>query len=329
MKVLSTTAHTHWWPALILLLAVMACRAQVATQPTGPAPSRTPTETPADPSSEPSEITPSDALPDSLPDSPGAVQARQYDVVAVAEASFKVTGDGARPCRLFSATKVIYVDPTRYDQLHKPCAELIYPYQRFLNTNVAIPLNWQQKGYLALHDLTDPANFATIVGISAISIGANSHTAYGPGLEGFGTIAGISLLQDATGQFFGVFAIPALIHQDPRYYRMPNAPLRKRFFYSISRTFVARSDNGSSMPNYAALLTYPITAELANLYVPGIRPNGESTVTRSLTGIATDPANNLLTEFLPDVAKRIHVRIIFVQTLLNNMASGANGVNLQ
>lgn len=262
--------------------------------------------------------------PGSLPDAPSAVKPVQEDVVSVAETAFRKDGSGARPCGLFSAMKVIYLNPVHVNEAPKPCAELIYPYQRFLNTNVAIPLTWQQKGYLAMHGLTDPANLGTIAGISAITIGIDSHTAYGPGLKGFGKSAGISLLQDATGQFFGVFAIPALVHQDPRYYRMPRASVTRRIFYSISRTFAARSDDGRTMPNYGTLLTYPINAELSNLYVPGIHSNGQSTVARIVTGLATDPANNLLAEFLPDVASRVHVRIIFVQRIINNVAAPAS-----
>jgi hypothetical protein len=189
-------------------------------------------------------------------------------------------------------------------------------------------MTWQQKGYLALHDLTDPANFGTILGISAITIGADSHTAYGPGLKGFGKSVGVSLLQDATGQFFGAFAIPVIAHQDPRYFRMPHAPITKRILYSISRTVISRSDSGRSMPNYATLLNYPIGAEIANLYVPGIHPDGASTVARIFTGYALDPVNNLLSEFLPDVASRVHVRIIFVQRILNNVASSNGSVPL-
>jgi hypothetical protein len=259
-----------------------------------------------------------------LPDAPGAAQSQQDSVVAVAESSFKVTGNGAHHCGMFSAMKVIYVDPSRYGQLPKPCSELIYPYQRFLTSNIVVPMTWQQKGYLALHDLADPANFGTILGISAITVGADSHSAYGPGLKGFGKSVGVSLLQDATGQFFGAFAVPAVAHQDPRYFRMPHAPLAKRIVYSISRTVVSRSDSGTSMPNYATLLNYPIGAELANLYVPGIHPDGASTVARIFTGYALDPANNLLNEFLPDVASRVHIRVIFVQRILNNVAS-SNG----
>ena len=264
-------------------------------------------------------------LPDSdsteLPDAPDPAQATQENVVAVAEASFKATGGGAHSCGVFSAMKVLYVDPSRYD-VPKPCTELIYPYQRFLTSNIVIPMTWQQKGYLALHDLSDPVNFGTILGISAITVGANSHSAYGPGLKGFGKSVGVSYLQDATAQFFGAFAIPVIVHQDPRYFRMPHAPFAKRVVYSISRTVVSRSDSGKSMPNYATLLNYPIGAELSNLYVPGIHPDAPSTVARIFTGYALDPVNSLINEFLPDVASHVHIRIIVVQRILNNIASG-------
>jgi hypothetical protein len=286
-----------------LLLSAITAFAQ--TQP--PTVPETPAHLPASASTE-------------LPDAPDPAPAQQEDVVAVAEASFKATGRGARSCGVFSAMKVVYVDPSRYD-VPKPCTELIYPYQRFLASNIVIPMTWQQKGFLALHDLADPASVGTILGISAITVGANSHSAYGPGLKGFGKSVGVSLLQDGTAQFFGAFAIPVIAHQDPRYFRMPHAPIGKRIVYSISRTVVSRSDSGRSMPNYATLLNYPIGAELANLYVPGIHPDGPSTVARIFTGYALDPANNLLNEFLPDVASRVNVRIIFVQRILNNIAS--------
>jgi hypothetical protein len=273
-------------------------------------------------------VSPPDSTSSELPDAPDPSQSQQQNVVTVAEASFKATGNGAHHCGFFSAMKVVYIDPSRYDQIPKPCTELIYPYQRFLTSNIVIPMTWQQKGYLALHDLTDPANIGTILGISAITIGADSHSAYGPGMKGFGKIVGVSLLQDTTGQFFGAFAIPVIAHQDPRYFRMPHAPIAKRIVYSISRTVISRSDTGKSIPNYATLFTYPISAELDNFYVPGIHHDAASTITRIATGYGLDPVNNLLTEFLPDVASRVHVRVIFVQRILNNIASTNGGVGL-
>jgi len=263
--------------------------------------------------------------PDDLPDAPSAVQAQQEDVVSAGERSLRAQGKAQAPCTLLRSIGPIYLDPNKVDQPRPRCSELVYPYQRFLGTNIPIPLNWKQKGYLAVHFTTDPASLGTIVGISAISIALDPHTAYGPGLKGFGELAGISVLQNATAEFFGTFAVPALMHQDPRYYRMPNKPLKKRILYSISRSYISRSDEGKTIPNYGVLAAYPIIGELSNLYVPGLETDGPSTAKRVLTGLALDPVNNLVNEFLPDVAKRVHVRIIFVQQIFNNIALTGSG----
>lgn len=301
----------RWLLTTGLLLSAMTALAQTSPPP----PPQTPPAV-ADPTS-----------PD-LPDAPRPAKAQQENIVAVAEASFDATAKGKRHCGFFGAMKTVYYNPDRYDEVPKPCTELIYPYQRFLSSNIIIPMTWQQKGFLAVHNLTDPSNIGTILGISAISVAVDPHSAYGPGLKGFGKTVGVSLLQDATGQFFGVFAIPALVHQDPRYFRMPHASIPRRIVYSVSRSFVSQHDNGHSMPNYAVLLTYPIGAELSNFYVPGIQSDGASTAKRILTGYALDPVNNLLTEFLPDIASRIHIRVIVVQRILNNIASTNGGVGV-
>ena len=273
---------------------------------------------------------------DSLPDAPDAVNttpnvapSHPASVAAIAEASFKTTGNAVPSCDAIKSIRIVSIKPDQVTGLRQPCSELVYPYQRFLSTNVVIPLTWEQKGYLGLHNVSDLANITTIVGISAITVGIDSHSAYGPGIKGFAKSAGVSLSQDVTGQLFGAFAVPVLVHQDPRYFRMPQASIQRRIFYSISRTFVSQHDDGTPMPNYSTFATYTIASELANLYVPGIHPDGISTVSRIGIGLATDPANNLLNEFLPDVAKRIHIRIIFVQRILNNVAGGTNGLTVQ
>ena len=297
---------------LVLLLSAITAAAQLST------PTRTDTASPS-----------SDSASDGLPNAPSAIASNQENVVAIAEASFRHTGDGVKPCNALRAMKVVYYNPNRLDAVPKPCSNLVYPYQKFLGTNIVIPLTWQEKGYLALNNLADPANFGTIVGISAISVAADSHSAYGPGLKGFGKSVGISYVQDVSSQFFRGFTFPILFHQDPRYFRMSNAPLTKRILYSVSRTVISRHDDGSTMPNYSVLLDYPLEAVLANQYVPGVHTDLSSTVTRIATGYALDPVNNLLDEFLPDVASHVHVRIIFVQRILNNIASGTNGITVQ
>ncbi|MDE1177065.1 MAG: hypothetical protein PW789_10735 [Edaphobacter sp.] len=309
------------------VLSVLILAASAAAQ-TAPPPAPPPQETPAPAAQESTpiaplaplkpRITPSDSPQEQLPDAPSA--SLQEDAVLVARRSQHASGKDQEPCNFISALGMIYFDPKKVDAPRPRCSELVYPYQRFLSTNIAIPLTWQEKGYLAAHYTTDPSSLGTIVGISAINIAIDSHTAYGPGFAGFGKLAGISVLQNATAEFFGTFAVPAIAHQDPRYYRRPDKPFGKRILYSVSRTFVSRSDDGHAIPNYGTLAAYPIVAELSNLYVPGIQSDGASTAERILTGYALDPVNNLVNEFLPDLASHVHVRIIFVQQILNNIA---------
>ena len=196
-------------------------------------------------------------------------------------------------------------------------AQSFIPYAPFLDTAAPAPLTPVQKLDLAAHNLGDPANIATLADNSIFTVASNPHTACGPGWNGFLRSAGISFRQDATSEFFGTFLIPSVTHQDPRYHRMPSARVPRRIVHAISSTAISQSDNGAPMPNFANLLGYPIDAEIANLYVPDLRTNLPATASRVFAGYAASPIDNLITEFLPTVARHVHVRLILQQRLLN------------
>jgi hypothetical protein len=206
-----------------------------------------------------------------------------------------------------------------------PCREE-NPLQPIVTSAHVKPLTVREKGLLAGRDIIDPFNLITIAGSSAITVAAQSHSAYGPGFAGFGRLAGYSLSEDIIGESVGTFAIPSLAHEDPRYHRMPGQPIPRRLLHAIAHTFISQHDDGRLMPNYAILLTYPIAAEIFNLYVPGTQTDGPSTAQRIAVGIATNPAGDIIAEFLPDIARRVHVRIVFVQQIMNQVALGAPGV---
>jgi hypothetical protein len=200
------------------------------------------------------------------------------------------------------------------------------PIAPFVSSIHIEPLTSKQKGVLAVRDFVDPFNFITIAGYSAIATAADAHSPYGPGVKGFAKLTGYGLVEDAQGEFFQTYAISSLLHQDPRYHRMPTASFKRRFWHAIAHTYVSRHDDGAPMLNVATLGTYLISAELSNLYVPGIQTDSTSTTKRIFIGIATDPAGAIVAEFLPDVAKRIHIRIVFAQQILNSVMVGSPSV---
>jgi len=207
-----------------------------------------------------------------------------------------------------------------------PCPDTANAHQRFLNSSAAQPLTVKQKGILAARNFSDPFNLVFVGLAAGVEQAVDSHTAYGPGMTGWGKRIGVNMTGNLEGEFFGTFLISSIAHQDPRYHRMPEASPARRVLHAISRTVIAQSDNGKPMPNYAVGLTYPIVAELANAYVPGIQRDARATGERILLGYATDPVDNLVTEFLPDLAKRIHVRVVFFQQILNSVAADSSAM---
>jgi hypothetical protein len=201
-----------------------------------------------------------------------------------------------------------------------PPQPLINFYERFMNGPEVKPLTPTEKGWLAVRNVLDPFNAVTILGNAAITIGSNSHTVYGPGMHGFSQLVGVSYSEDMTGEFMGTFLIPSIMHMDPHYHRMPHATIKRRIFHGITQVVWTQGDNGKGMLNYSALVGYPICLEIANLYVPGEKTNLPSTATRFATGLAIAPTDNFITEFLPDLARRIHVRVVLVQQIINQVA---------
>ena len=203
-----------------------------------------------------------------------------------------------------------------------PCPPpiIINFFTRFMNGPEVKPLTPKEKARLAAKNLLDPFNAVTILGNAAIAIGSNADSPYGPGMPGFGRYVGVSYSEDMTGEFFGTFLIPSILHQDPHYHREPHATIPHRILHAIAEVGWTKGDNGKGMPNYADILGFPIDAEIANLYVPGERTNLPSTADRVAIGWALSPTDNFITEFLPDVAKRIHVRIVIVQEIINQVA---------
>jgi hypothetical protein len=41
-------------------------------------------------------------------------------------------------------------------------------------------------------------------------------------------------------------------------------------------------------------------------------------------GLAIAPTDNFITEFLPDIARRIHVRVVLIQQIINQVAKTPN-----
>jgi hypothetical protein len=205
------------------------------------------------------------------------------------------------------------------------CGPMYDPFQRFLNSSAPYALTAKQKAILAWKGVSDPFNLLTIGGISAISIASDSHSAYGPGVEGWAKLSGVSLTQDMTHEFLSTFLISSLAHQDPHYHRMPNASYKRRIAHCIYQVVWTQGDNGRGMFNYANVMGGAIEEGISDAYVPYRDTGWGAAASRYGFGLATDPIGNFITEFVPDVSRHVNIHIVFVQRLINQVARQEGG----
>ncbi len=199
-------------------------------------------------------------------------------------------------------------------------APIINWYARFVTGPAVMRFSPAQKLRLALNNLINPFNLLTIFGEAGIEISANSHTPYGPGFPGWGRLSGVNFTQDMTDQFFGTFLIPTITHTDPHYHRRPDLSIPRRALHCVDQIFWQRADNGRHTINYSQIVAPVFDIAISNLYVPDLQTRFSADAERYGIDVATAPIDNLITEFVPSVASRIHTHVVFVQRIINQVA---------
>lgn len=166
-----------------------------------------------------------------------------------------------------------------------------------------IALSPGQKIRLALRLAIDPVNIGIDAAQAGFETNSRNFKEYGAGAQGFGKRFAAAYAGDVTGTVIGSGVLPAVLHQDPRYYYKGTGAVGSRMLYALSYSFRCKGDNGKWQPNYSAILGNLASAGLSDLYLPkAIRNDDVQMVKYSLLGLASQGVNALLQEF---VFKRI------------------------
>jgi hypothetical protein len=157
---------------------------------------------------------------------------------------------------------------------------------------------------IAWGDATDPATFAQTVFISGLGQLTDSNPSFGQGIAGyakrFGTTYGDFAIENMMTE--GIF--PALLHQDPRYFRRRGGTARSRVVYAMSRLFITRSDSGKSQFNFSEVAGAATSVAISNAYYPDGRTVGNN-LGRYAVQLGFDGASNVLKEFWPDLKRKL------------------------
>jgi hypothetical protein len=131
----------------------------------------------------------------------------------------------------------------------------------------APPLTAKLKFQLALRVSYDPITIAGVFFMAGVNQGVEIPD-YRLGAEGYGERVGAVAADGFTDIFFGGGVLPALFHQDPRYFYQGTGTNRSRLFHALSAPFVCRGDNRRTEPNFSTIGGDMISAGFSTLYYP-------------------------------------------------------------
>ncbi len=132
----------------------------------------------------------------------------------------------------------------------------------------AVPLTPKQKFGLAWKSSTDPITLVSVGAFAGLQQATNQFKGYGQGAQGYGKRFGATYADVVDGTFLGSAVLPALLHQDPRYFYKGTGGLRLRLLYALSNAFICKGDNQKWQPNYSNILGNIAAGGVANAYYP-------------------------------------------------------------
>src|SRR5207245_4332846 len=94
------------------------------------------------------------------------------------------------------------------------------------------------------------------------------------------------------------YVFASLFHQDPRYFYQGTGTRKSRFFHALSYAFVARGDNGKTMPNYSYIVGDICSGALSNAYYPRANRGANLVFINAGIAIAARAGQGVLEEFI-------------------------------
>lgn len=159
------------------------------------------------------------------------------------------------------------------------------------------PLRAHQKFELAFRTTADVSLLvrAEITTMYEHAVGVGPF--YQPGGAGYAQLYGYNAANLASGFLFSEGLVPAIAHQDPRYFRKGTGPVKSRILWALRSEFVAFSDRGRPMPNYGTVVGLGMSALLSDAYLPSQNVSVGNTLEGYGIKLATTWGFNILHEY--------------------------------
>ena len=161
-----------------------------------------------------------------------------------------------------------------------------------------VPLDSKLKFKLAFRTAIDPFSIGADFFLAGVKQ-ASDTPSYGQGTLGYAKRVGADYANGFTDIMIGGAALPALLHQDPRYFYQGTGSKKSRVLHALSGPFIAKGDNGHWQPNFSSVGGYLASGAIANTYYPE-RNRGTAVVfSIALVDAGATMVADVIQEFIP------------------------------
>ncbi len=173
-------------------------------------------------------------------------------------------------------------------------------------TDDAVPLSKGQKMQLAFHSSIDPYTFAEAALFGGYRELNDNYSGYGWGAEGYGKRVGSAYADSFLGNMIGNGALPGLLHQEPRYFRLGHGSFFHRLLYAAASAVRCRHDGTHKWePNYSNVGGNILAGAISNVYYPQEEKGWKHTFGDGMVNTATGVVGTVFQEFWLDLAHKM------------------------
>ena len=168
------------------------------------------------------------------------------------------------------------------------------------------PATPKQAFVIATKQSFDYSSFVFVGITSMIAEGTDAHPKLGKGIPGFWAYTWRGYVDKTDGNYWVVFILPSLLHEDERYYALGRGRVIKRLGYAASRILVTPDYNGHNTLNISELLGRGIAQGVSLSYYPTSDRTPGALAEKYAYALMRDAATNAFREVWPDIATHMH-----------------------
>jgi hypothetical protein len=172
-------------------------------------------------------------------------------------------------------------------------------------TAAFVPISAGRKMTIAAKDSFDWPVIPTSAAFAALYQLENQNPSFGQGMSGYAKRFATAYGDQMIGNMMTEGIVPALTHEDPRYFRVSEGTKMHRLKESLLQILVTRTDSGGRTFNLSEWGGNAAATAISNAYYPDTRTVHDN-VQKWMISVATDTFSDVAKEFWPDVKRALH-----------------------